>query len=857
MIPVWTLEPVGKKKSIRHQPARKRGDTELLQEAERAFARGKWKDALAAYKELNKRQPGQHDDALAKVQVRRYQAFLERGMFESAEQLLDVMRGQLPPDQLTDLEWRRAISLRDADAIAAIVWKRLEHQRAAGQALDPTQLESLIFSESPPPPALSTHPEVETLLAVRMGLRAICEGKPAPLATAMAAINRQSPLAHWKLLLRALDAWYSGQDETVGKCLEKLPPLTGPGGRLAEGLRLLVQENTPHSAATLAAALALHGIANPDVATDLAQTDSLCAAGDYARAFDHAASKFTFVEKDQNTIDHNVLDYFVSIFQTGNSGLREHIHAQLKPAKERQPAWFPFLRAQFAAWELPCDCVDCIAEYGRKYLNLIADRGASRQVRARAHFHLANEFVTQIKDCLLSPRLRFFLDDAIDLLETALELDPDFARAGLLLVEAHGLAANESAANKRLDQLAAKHTDNAAILRMAGKRCLQRGTLVRGLKQLEQALAIDPHLPSLKQDYIQGLLKKARADYRKGDCDKGLACFAKMRPYLHQNHREIDYWLDLDLMRLRQLEMEVSYRGETGVIQQIRAANESDWRDRPQMREALQYLFIELLGSRQRQVNTEEQKIAFFAQKTLPAALPPEQLLQLFKILEEARASAKDTPQWSAHLRQLLDAYRTHYQPERLEGMLGVLWEAMPRHIDPEAMLETCKLWSKADRHHPQLKILALAAKLFLDESAAADHLAALKQALETARQRNDSVALEKGELLRKEIMQVLDEREMDSRRYSFADDDDDEWDDLDDGSEDEDQFEFDDFPENSEDDGGSPSFEQMDRIYATWKASSGPLRSEIERALRKALGEQLGKRTIRAFRKMQSKERA
>ena len=156
------------------------------------------------------------------MQIQRYQAFLDRELFESADQLLSSLRDQLPAEQLKAFELQRAVSLKDQDAIQSLSWLSLEQQVQSDQALDGTLLESLIFSEAQPPATIAEHPEVETLLAVRSGFIALCQGQADVFTAATAKIGRKSQLAHWKLLLRALNAWYSHDDPTLEKCLEKL-----------------------------------------------------------------------------------------------------------------------------------------------------------------------------------------------------------------------------------------------------------------------------------------------------------------------------------------------------------------------------------------------------------------------------------------------------------------------------------------------------------------------------------------------------------------------------------------------------------------------------------------------------------
>jgi len=870
---------VGKKKPKKQQAAKTRSDADLIQAAERAAARAKWKDALAAYKELNKRHPGQYEAPIVQVQIQRYQAFLESGMFESAEQLLDALRGQLPPAQLKAFELQRAESLQDQDTIAKLSWQTLEEQQAAGQALDAALLDSLIFCDTTPTPTLATHPEVITLLAVRTGLQGICQNQPEALATAMASISRQSSLAQWKLLLRALDAWYSGQDEILDKCFNKLTDLRGKLKHIVAGIQLLRQSQFPITAETLATTLALHANETDDadaltLAADLLQTDCHLDANQYVDAFKFARSTFNF-SQPESCIARSVLDRFVTTFKSGNhSEYQQHLSRWLTNKGIRPATSFPFLQAQFAAWNLPCNCIDCVGTCGKQYLRTLAARGASDPVLARAHLHLAEAFLKEVRDEDMEDDdddLKSHLNTSIDLLRKAMRLDPQYTEAGLLLFEAHQLAKAPSAANKLLDQLAATHTDNPKILQLAGRRCIERGTLVRGLKQLEQALTLDPHLQGLKLDFLQASLQKAHADFQKGQITKGRACFANMRIHLQEKTHDCDYWFDARLMRLRWLELERSHSDAPAEINALSNTVEKDWQGRELMHQALTYFFIEQFGSSQRQVETHESKKAFFIKTAPLLQMLPEQVHQLFIILKEGNRLAKKQLDWGAYLTLFLDSYRKHYQPARLEGILAILWEAVPASITPRELIETCKLWSKADRHHPQLKMLLLWAKYSQKKTVDQNDLDELDQALDTARQRNDSFALNKGEPLRQTFIAILERPP--PGRHHFADDDEDDDDDDDDDDDgdgdddgvtyiDEDDIERDDRddsqPEFDFDRGAFGSealynespFDVMNSIFTRWKGYNNKERKEFEQEMRQVIGKKMTDEMIRALNK-------
>lgn len=750
---------MGKKKNKAKLNNKQHSDEELLRSAERAASRAQWKDALAAYKELNKRHPAQYHEAILKLQMQRYQDFIDRDMYESAEQLMAVMQGQLSVEQLQAFELQRAVALQDQDAIAALSWQQLEAQSQTGQAFDADLLESLIFSDNQPSTEFAQQPEAQTLLAVRRGLQALCKGDVEALAKAMAAINRRSQLAHWKLLLRALEAWYSGDDAGLDACLAKLQDLPSVAAQISQGLALMRQADAAEmrkSPAVLAHALALHDIADSTVVADLLQVDHYLENRQWLDAVKFAESAFNFGKLDQTAIEQSVLDRLVARFKIGNSSpYQHHIFSLISHTGARRTTTWHFRQAQFAAWELPCECIKCIEKSGQGYLKASASRGEPENVQARAHLHLAETFLKEVEEDYFEPQEeKHFLEKSVQLLQAALQLDSEYIDAGLKLLDTYRLVGDSSAANKLLDQLAASHRDNPKILQQAGKQCIARGTLVRGLKQLEQALSLDPHLPNIKLDFLQACLRKAQSDFQKGQTGKARASFAQMQPHLQEGtqHRDscdcCDYWFDARLMRLRQLQLEYAYGGDSAEIEALQRTAKQDWEGRELMREALQYLLIEQFGTPQSIAGSHDTQVAFFREVEPLLEMPPAQVESLLKILNEASRLSKSKIEWGASFTRFLDAYRIHYCPERLEGILPIFWAAVPRCIEPSELIESCKLWSKADRHHPQLKMLLLWARYSMHKTIDQNDLDELEHALETARRRKDAVALEKGDLL-------------------------------------------------------------------------------------------------------------
>jgi hypothetical protein len=101
------------------------------------------------------------------------------------------------------------------------------------------------------------HPLKRTAMTVRDLFSAVTTGPlPDGALAALDEISRHSPLAPWKLLIRALDAFYRGADASVKANLDGIPPDSGPG-RLVPVLRRLHGESEPAEEQSVAVALLL------------------------------------------------------------------------------------------------------------------------------------------------------------------------------------------------------------------------------------------------------------------------------------------------------------------------------------------------------------------------------------------------------------------------------------------------------------------------------------------------------------------------------------------------------------------------------------------------------------------------
>jgi tetratricopeptide (TPR) repeat protein len=209
------------------------------------IAAGKTREALDLAKQLLKETRSVEAEALViEAYEARIGAMLAQGLHDEARALVALVGERFPA-------YRRRIAplMSHSTAVAASDLRALLAELAAATPARRTEIEAILTRELRDPRLLAdadTVPADDPLRraagAVSDLLAAVTSG---PLRTgALAALDgipRHSPLAPWKLLIRALDAYYRRADGTMIANLDAIPPRAAPA-RLAPVLRHLIGE---------------------------------------------------------------------------------------------------------------------------------------------------------------------------------------------------------------------------------------------------------------------------------------------------------------------------------------------------------------------------------------------------------------------------------------------------------------------------------------------------------------------------------------------------------------------------------------------------------------------------------------
>jgi len=252
------------------------------------IANGKSRDAVEAAKQYLKHTPGPEAQALAvKAYTARIEALQTSGMHREAQALGALVSERFPAHQtpVAMLMRQSEVSAGNFDALLAeLVTADAPRRRELEAILARGLTDPAVLAESPVLPA--DYPLQRMARAVLDALTAVTTGPlPAGALASLGDIPRQSLLAPWKLLVRALDAFYRHDDATVLANLSGILPDSGPA-RLVPVLRRLVGENgLPAEHSPAVTTLIEHVSGHRTVArTQLSQLSQALAAHDERKA---------------------------------------------------------------------------------------------------------------------------------------------------------------------------------------------------------------------------------------------------------------------------------------------------------------------------------------------------------------------------------------------------------------------------------------------------------------------------------------------------------------------------------------------------------------------------------------------
>jgi hypothetical protein len=207
------------------------------------IAGGDSSSAVGTAKKVHKQYKNAASEALLLVAyAARISALIERNLDVEARALMEYVRERYPAsrERLKEIKPLFAVRKGELDALLQPLndpslseeKRRAIHKAITCQVGD---LGSLAQCHALP----GEHPLRKMAAALVAALEAVTSGPVDDQALAFPEISRHSPFAPWKMLLRAIAAFYRQDDELCEKCLGAIDPHSAPA-RLIPALRALV-----------------------------------------------------------------------------------------------------------------------------------------------------------------------------------------------------------------------------------------------------------------------------------------------------------------------------------------------------------------------------------------------------------------------------------------------------------------------------------------------------------------------------------------------------------------------------------------------------------------------------------------
>lgn len=226
---------------------------EERQKVDQLIAVGQSKNAVELCKEIHqRRQSAQSEALLLHAYSARLRSLMDRNLAVEARQLVDSVSQRYPSARAKVAEWNVLLNARNGSLeslVAPLADPSLpaDKQAAIGLAIrrDIVDLRALASCSALPP----QHPLRIAAGALWQAFEAVTSGPVAEEALALHEVSRQSPLAPWKMLVRAIAAYYRHDDALCQKFMAAVDADSAPA-RLAPSLHALIhKKEAPNPAA--------------------------------------------------------------------------------------------------------------------------------------------------------------------------------------------------------------------------------------------------------------------------------------------------------------------------------------------------------------------------------------------------------------------------------------------------------------------------------------------------------------------------------------------------------------------------------------------------------------------------------
>ncbi|MCF6310873.1 MAG: hypothetical protein L3J39_00325 [Verrucomicrobiales bacterium] len=351
---------------------------------------------------------------------------------------------------------------------------------------------------------------------VNAAISALCSKNWIHLDLVLKKIIRQSPFREWRAFLAGCAAFHRGDKTLARKCFARLSEPSLPN-RKANAYRAMLGDLDPRKDTEAQIELGFF-LGHKDIFRHLLEADRQWKKNDlhFAHKSLSRINGFPGFKADfMGNLTRNFLNGRHGFSPNDQYQLTESsIHFYAANQKPGALAFFmaaPFLSSFGDGDDDYPQMLDIIAQQWKVYQKgFISFFGNSARFRSMCQLIQAKQ---SIASAGAGPS--FFdirppdFSTGISLLKKAITSDPEFEEPHFFLLELYESAKNHSKRNKLLDVMSGRFPNSSKILRIAGRRCIERSSFKKAITFFERVEKLDPLDHSNQQDLYEANLKFA------------------------------------------------------------------------------------------------------------------------------------------------------------------------------------------------------------------------------------------------------------------------------------------------------------------------------------------------------------
>jgi len=513
------------------------------------LAQGRFRKARDEFKALCKIDRAGYLPELIQANVGLAKEMLAKGQTSEAEQVIAYLRTIASQEQLRSLDTALALRAPCVEENLEVFIQQLLQKDMSVSDADKIQLADRLvvaFKE-----AIFDDPATAALMAeiraVQEALKAVSLERWSEAAEALHPISHGSCFSHWKMYVKGISAFYQGQIEKAVAALSRLPADSIPG-RASQALLVYADKSgagsPPGKTISEEETVALCRLmGHPELGRPLAQAEAWWRQHNILKSYLALRDAIPDFPSDDDNELGGLSDFFFnnSMHQqrqenrTWERFLFEIIDRKsTKSMVERRRALRSVSLTNMDLPEVPRikKDLDAFLELHQKL------HGANPRLESQACLWLANTITGNITALENRPAFQQkppFVDLVVELLNRSCACDRENLPAWLKLCQVYEMLGHTSDRNRLLDEMTRQFPDETAVLLQAGRGCMDRKALQKGIQYLERAYELDRIDPSIKDALVDGRQKLARQLYRDGKTEKARAILAQNEPLLGED----------------------------------------------------------------------------------------------------------------------------------------------------------------------------------------------------------------------------------------------------------------------------------------------------------------------------------